>query len=165
MTNGPKQRSMFSSEAPLACPSQSPDSEKEWLTLEETSPLSILQSLHSTAPTGWYGKTSPASCHRTKDGTLEPSSERWANSGMGSPTECLTLSTSEFHSAAGVCSLSDVLETGDVPQKYYLSQKACSGILRRAEKRGKALPTMLHQALQQVAGAPNEPVKAEDKTA
>jgi len=53
--------------------------------------------------------------------------------------------------ADGVCSLSDVLETGDVPPRYYLSAKACQGILRRAEKRGKVLPQMLRLALQAAA--------------
>jgi hypothetical protein len=48
--------------------------------------------------------------------------------------------------------LSDVLETGPLPQRFYLSQKACAGILRRAEKRGKELPLMLRDALQAVAG-------------
>jgi hypothetical protein len=66
---------------------------------------------------------------------------------MGSPTEFLTLSISEWPSAAAVCSLSDILENGDVPQRYFLSAKACAGILRRAEKRGKALPEPLQQAL------------------
>jgi hypothetical protein len=56
------------------------------------------------------------------------------------------------HSDGDVCSLSDILETGDVPLRFYLSQKACQGILRRAEKRGKALPTVLREALLAVAG-------------
>jgi hypothetical protein len=34
-----------------------------------------------------------------------------------------------------------------VPEKYYLSATACRGILRRAEKRGKALPPLLDIAL------------------
>ena len=38
-----------------------------------------------------------------------------------------------------------------VPQKYYLSQKACLGILRRSEARGKELPPMLKKALQRQA--------------
>jgi hypothetical protein len=58
----------------------------------------------------------------------------------------------EFHSAAGVCSLSGILETGDLPQRFFLSEKACAGILRRAEKRGKKLPEPLRLALNQVAG-------------
>ncbi len=80
------------------------------------------------------------------------------NSGMGSPTEFLTLSSPEHASTLGpslndgaVCSLSDILETGDVPLRYFLTAKACRGILRRAEKRGKSLPPQLARALQQVA--------------
>jgi hypothetical protein len=73
---------------------------------------------------------------------------------MGSHTEFLTLSTSEWHSAAAVCSLSDTLETGDLPQRFFLSATACQGILRRAEKRGKVLPPMLEKALQAVSGPP-----------
>jgi hypothetical protein len=57
----------------------------------------------------------------------------------------------EFPSGAAASSLSDILEIGDVPQRYFLSAKACAGILRRAEKRGKALPTTLRLALEQVA--------------
>jgi hypothetical protein len=53
----------------------------------------------------------------------------------------------EFPKDAAVCSLSDVLETGAVPQRYFLSATACKGILRRAEKRGKALPPSLAAAL------------------
>jgi hypothetical protein len=70
---------------------------------------------------------------------------------MGLHTECLTLNTLEFHSGAVACSLSDILETGDLPQRYYLSATACKGIIRRAEKRGKALPEALRQALQAAA--------------
>lgn len=47
--------------------------------------------------------------------------------------------------------LSDILEQNPDP-KYNLSPKACQGILRRAEKRGKVLPPMLDQALRRQAG-------------
>ena len=40
----------------------------------------------------------------------------------------------------------------EVPAKYYLSPKACAGILRRAERRGKTLPPHLEAALRSVAG-------------
>jgi hypothetical protein len=70
---------------------------------------------------------------------------------MGSHTEFLTLSTSEFHSGAVAYSLSDILEIGDVPQRFFLSATACKGILRRADKRGKKLPPQLQDAL--TAGA------------
>jgi hypothetical protein len=58
-----------------------------------------------------------------------------------------------YPSDDGVCSLSHVLEDSRaVPARFYLSQKACAGILRRAERRGKTLPPLLDQALRQVAG-------------
>lgn len=37
----------------------------------------------------------------------------------------------------------------NVQQKYYLSAKACAGVLRRAERRGKKLPEILEKALKQ----------------
>ena len=45
-----------------------------------------------------------------------------------------------------VCGLSDVLEENP-DEKYNLSWRACFGILRRAETRGKELPTALYIAL------------------
>jgi len=116
-----------------------------------TSPLNFSALLTEHAPAGWFGRTSPASCHQTEDGTLVPYSGAWSNSGMASPTESLTLSTLEWPSAAAVCSLSDTLETGAVPLRFFLSDTACKGILRRAEKRGKELPEQLKKALEQVA--------------
>jgi hypothetical protein len=72
---------------------------------------------------------------------------------MGSPTEFVTLNTSEWPSDAAVCSLSDTLEIGGVPQRFFLSAKACQGILRRAEKRGKKLPHTLRLALESTVQA------------
>lgn len=59
---------------------------------------------------------------------------------------------SEWPNAAVVCSLSQVLETDSIPQRYFLSSMACAGILRRAAARGKTLPAPLQQALASVAG-------------
>jgi len=58
---------------------------------------------------------------------------------------------SDWPNAAAVCSLSQVLERGSIPQRFFLSSKACAGILRRAEKRGKQLPAALQGALESVA--------------
>ena len=121
------------------------------MTQEETSPLSIATFLKDSGRIGSSGKMSPASSVQTRDGTLAPSLGRWLNSGMGSPTECWTLKTSESPNVAVVSLLSDILETGDVPHRYYLSQKACEGVLRRAEKRGKELPPRLKSALEKTA--------------
>ena len=154
-------QSTFWSEEHLASLSPSPVSVEDWMTTVATWHSNILDWLNDCAPDGWFGRTSPASCHQEKDGTLVPYSGGWSNSGMGSPTEFLTLSTSEwtalpelFPSDDGVCSLSDILETGGVPQRYFLSAKACRGILRRAAKRGKELPTALRSALTSVASSP-----------
>ena len=44
-------------------------------------------------------------------------------------------------------SLSQILQV-DPPSKYYLTRKACLGILRRAFERGKGLPKKLQEALE-----------------
>ena len=144
-------QSTFLLEEPPANHSQSQGLEKGLMTHAETSCLHILPLLNNIAPSGWFGKTSPAYCQATEEKILAPSLGRWGNSGMGSPTECLTLNTLVFHKDASACSLSDVLETGEVPQRFFLSPTACMGILRRAEKRGKSLPPRLQQALHSVA--------------
>ena len=153
------QLSMFSSEEPPAKASASRDYAAEWLTLAETSLSCSLRSLTAIVPSGWFGRMSPECCRVTADGILEPSSGDWGSSGMGGLTGFSMRSMSEWTaipaqcpSDDGVCSLSDVLETGDVPRRFYLSAKACKGILRRAEKRGKDLPQQLAAALQAVAG-------------
>lgn len=101
---------------------------------------------------GSWSKMSPV-CSVPKAGEISLSfSRRWPTSGfLTSPTELWTLDSSEFPSGGGVCSsLRDVL-VGDVPPRFYLSQRAAAGILRRAAKRGRELPVKLHQALQHLA--------------
>lgn len=70
---------------------------------------------------------------------------RWEDDGawLG---ECMTRNTGESPNAAVVSRLSQILE--ETPQaKYSLSAKACQGILRRAERRGKDLPEILKAVL------------------
>ena len=50
------------------------------------------------------------------------------------------------HSVAEESRLSQILEVNPLP-KYNLTAKACLGILRRAERRGKDLPKLLKAAL------------------
>ena len=120
---------------------------KDWKILAATSRLPFATWFAAHVPDGLSGKMYPEPCRREEDGTLVPSSGRWQNSGTVSPGECWTLNTSEFHSGASASFLSDVLETQPVPERYFLSPKACAGILRRAEKRGKKLPESLESAL------------------
>ena len=67
-----------------------------------------------------------------------------------SHTEHSMLNTGIFPNEARESTLSQIL-MADVPQKYYLSQKACLGILRRASERGKKLPEVLDLALKILA--------------
>ncbi len=62
-----------------------------------------------------------------------------------------TLNTSECPKDAVESSLSAILQDS-VPSKYYLTRKACLGILRRAEEREKDLPEQLELALKAQAG-------------
>lgn len=78
---------------------------------------------------------------------LEAVAELWPDGG-GRHGEYWTLSSSVWPSGASVCSLSSTLETGGVPRRYFLSARACAGIIRRAERRGKALPRELREALE-----------------
>jgi hypothetical protein len=93
----------------------------------------------------------PVFCPPATDETSGFSCEQWMNSGITSAGRTWTRSMPVWRSGASVCSLSATLETGAVPPPYYLSPKACAGILRRAKKRGKVLPRPLEQALQAVA--------------
>ena len=122
-------------------------------------------------PDSWCGKTFQEPLAQTKATTSEPSLKkqsgsqsrtrptfhclqrgngRWLTAGTGmdgpSPTEFSTRSFGECPSAAVESRLSQILE--DTPhQKYSLSAKACAGILRRAERRGKKLPPELEAVL------------------
>jgi hypothetical protein len=75
---------------------------------------------------------------------------------MGGPTVSLTLFTSESHNEgagsgyARTVTLSQVLETGDLQQRFFLSPKACAGILRRFKAKQKQMPERLMTALQKV---------------
>ncbi len=93
----------------------------------------------------WLGADS---AYRTQDGktpVLLPALGGFSNG------QLWTRNSSEWRKDAAVCSLSEILETGPVAPRYFLSAKACRGILRRAEKRGKALPMPLQNALTAVA--------------
>ena len=79
-----------------------------------------------------------------KAGWLEAKNAMWHG-------EHLTLNTGVSPSVERESFLLQVLEP-KADQKYYLSQKACLGILRRAKTRGKVLPEILHKALTRQAG-------------
>jgi hypothetical protein len=169
----------FLSEEPPVRASASPAIERDWAMTVLTWPSDMLSLLAENGPSGWSGRTSPAhfplsplptrtetyeldeSGKPKRLATSQPSAPPFRNSGMVWRGECLTLNLSEWNdtrvpspSDVGVSSLSDILETGDLPPHVYLSQEACAGILRRAADRGKTLPVPLEVALKAVASAP-----------
>ena len=87
----------------------------------------------------------------SEDGATQASASVLIESQFGA---CLTLKTSESHSDAVACSLSQVLEPWrDELLKFCLSQKAASGILRRAANRRKNLHPHLQKVLETQAQA------------
>ena len=119
----------------------------------------------------WSGRTSPERSAVTKVRTSAPSLKKRQESRMVTPMllnlqtangqtlaaswetdglslgEYTTRSFGESPSVAVESLLSQILEANPHP-KYFLSAKACQGILRRAERRGKELPPMLKEALE-----------------
>ena len=79
---------------------------------------------------------------------LQSSFGRWPNSGMVWHGECLTVATSESPRAVIESSLSDLLEDQKVPDQYFLSPNAATGMLRRAERMGRNLFPPLKSALE-----------------
>lgn len=166
--------------------SPSLDAESDWLARVVTCRSDLLSLLANYGPSGCCSRTSLASLapyrtlrrirvhrqmiySREKNGSLKTttkltkeviSASSWPlfqTSGIQvSPGQSWTLSTSAWRNGASVCSLSQVLETGPIPSRYYLTAKACQGILRRAEKRGKELPVALRLALMQVTQGSKE---------
>jgi hypothetical protein len=125
------------------------------------------------APDSAFGKTLPEHSTRTAGETLLAWLVRWQDAELLSPATvgetkawrwasaacangpCLTRSGTEWRSGAAACSLWSILETGPHVRRYFLSAKACAGIVRRAETRGKTLPPQLLAAL--TAAAANDP--------
>jgi len=156
-------------EEPPAKTSQWLDAVKAWMENEADCSGSSLASLMRSLPTGSSGRTLPALCRVTTAPTSLPccggspghsptcpmsggapqvsSSDRNGGRSGG----CWTLNTSEWPNDAAVCSLSQALEANP-DRRYFLSPRACAGILRRAEKRGNRLPEPLDAALRAVAG-------------
>ena len=120
------------------------------------------------------GKMSPAHSRQIKERILGQSSKRSSVSKSRTP-RCLYLKKDDGHTLTSIwemdgvwltelsmrniseypnvvveSTLSQILQA-EVPQKYYLSPKACQGILRRAAARGKELPEMLKTALERQA--------------
>ena len=116
-----------------------------------------------------FGRMSPEHSAVTEEKTSPPFSRNWLAARLVSPEvvgqtpvlllgqqhrslgDYLTANTLAFPNDGAESSLSQILEA-NVPEKYFLSPRACQGILNRAERRGKKLPEMLDRALRETAG-------------
>ena len=112
---------------------------------------SLRESCKNFDPLGLCSKMFPDFFLPTTAETLRKSSAfSWSSAGMGYRGVCSIADISTWPSDAKECSLSDVLES-HVPQRFFLSPRAARGILRRAEKRGRTLPSHLQAALESLA--------------
>ena len=111
-------------------------------------------SIRGTTPSGSSFTKWRTSGIRISDGEyLTPNSPEYP---CGTVTEELPDGSVLLHSVAGVSFLSDILEQGGgVLRQYSLSRKACQGIIRRAERKGKNLPEPLDEVLRLSAGEMN----------
>ena len=121
-----------------------------------------------------FTKTCQVHCPQTKERTSDASSKKRQGSSKKMPL-FLDLTTENGHTPAASWEmggallgeytmhsfgeypkeeneshLSQILQD-TVPEKYSLSEKACRGILTRANRRGKALPDVLREALEKQA--------------
>lgn len=113
-------------------------------TSPESSPIRKMRSAVSSLP--WWANPTRSNRQGLDGRTLVVCMDPGDQSRGG----CWMPNISAWPNAAAVCSLSQVLETGSIPPRYFLSATACAGILRRAAKRGKDLPVALRQALEGV---------------
>ena len=110
--------------------------------------LSMLDSLEMHAPEFSSSRTFQVSSLATVDETSKSLFARWPNSGMVWDGVCLTARTSESPNHASESILLDAVETGQVPDRYFLSPNAAKGMLRRCDKMGRKLFPPLRKSLE-----------------
>ena len=91
--------------------------------------MTLLASLEKHAPELYCSKTLQACLVHTEEAILPLSSKRWPNSGILSAGVCLTAKTSESPNHASESTLSGVIKTSTVPEKYFLNPNAARGML------------------------------------
>ena len=87
-------------------------------------------------------------CRKADAGCTRASS--WATVSLSPGESSTPRRVGASHKDGNVYLLSSILEE-NAPERFCLSPKACQGILRRAEKRGKELPEVLRVALERQA--------------
>ena len=106
-----------------------------------------IRAVRELRPAWFVWENVPGALSSERGGLTGSSCPKWMRSGTVWHGEYWMRSSSTYPSGANVCFLSDILET-NVPRKYFLTSRACRGILRRAGRRGKPLPKRLAAALE-----------------
>ncbi len=110
--------------------------------------LSLLGYLKEAVPRFSSSRTFQVFSLATEEEISRSLFERWPASGMAWGGACLTAGISESPSRVSESTLSDVIETGEVPERYFLSPNAARGMLHRAERMGRNLFPPLRKALE-----------------
>lgn len=134
------------SEDRLVSPSLSQASEKDSQELPDSCSNTFERYVNSVH-VGLSGRTCQERSQASRGRLTASSCPKWMRSGMVWHGECWMRSFSVWPKDANVCSLLEVLEPC-VARKYFLSAKACRGIISRADRRGKPLPKRLRDALE-----------------
>ena len=143
------QSMLFVEDSPVKT-SASPENDVDLMASGLASGLSLHESLTKLSPSGSLLKTCQVYSLAPEGEILLSSFNGWRSAGMAWGGECLTVKASDLPSDGSACLLSEVLQP-HTDARYYLSPKACAGILRRADARGKVIPEPLRSALQQTA--------------
>lgn len=106
-----------------------------------------IRAVRELRPSWFVWENVPGAFSSERGGLTASSCPKWMRSGMVWHGECWMRSFSAWPKDASVCSLLEVLEPC-VARKYFLSAKACRGIISRADRRGKPLPKRLQDALE-----------------
>ena len=137
-----EQLTFWSGELPVKT-SPSPEREPDFLESAADWPSTLSTWLVKLHRAGFFGKTFPDACPRTAGSTSVPLPKRWLTAGIILPTESWTLNISESPRDAVECSLSGILETGDLAQRYfsavanamtYFCKKKCKEVYCRVSR-------------------------------
>jgi len=142
-------------------------SEPDSLESGASSPSPSLTLWPDISQPGFSWKMYRDSSPPTQVETLGLSSVKWANSGTGGPTGYWMHAISESPNVVVESTLSEVLEP-TAPLRFYLTARAAEGILRRANRRGRSLPTALRMVLERQVSllklsTPNGGVEPQDQ--
>ena len=115
----------------------------------------LLSSLESIAPAFLSSRTFQACSLVTRGEISKSLFERWPTSGILSDGVLLTARTSESPNLVRESTLSELIETGRVHSKYFLSRNAAKGMLRRANRMGRPLFPPLRTSLEILSTDPS----------